>query len=70
MQYKVEMQFSYGWDDADWHQPDDSPWRFDTKEEAQKEIDFFCEEMNAKRGSAERRAGEMYDPNDYRVVEA
>lgn len=67
--FKVEMRFSYGWDDAGWSS-EGAPWRFETMQEAQDEIDSLCRMMNAGRGAAELRAGDRYDPADYRVVEA
>lgn len=67
--YKVEMRYSYGWDDAGWCD-EGKPWRFATKEEAQEEINDLCRYMNAGKGAAELRAGDRYDPADYRVVEA
>ena len=64
--FKVEMQFTYGWDDADWRD-NGEPWRFPTRQAAQDEIDKLCATMNATLG-ADRRA-DKYDPQDYRVVE-
>ena len=54
--YKVEMEFTYGWDDADWHDGDE-PWRFATKGEAQAEIDDLCAHTD-------------HTPDEYRVVKA
>lgn len=48
--WKVEMQFSYGWDDADWGEDTDEgrvPTRFDTKKEAEAEIRTFVREATA-----------------------
>lgn len=69
MPFKVEMHFSYGWDDAGW-QSDEEPLWFETRQEAQEEINDLCRMMNAGKGAAELRAGDRYDPADYRVVEA
>jgi hypothetical protein len=56
--YRVEMLFAYGWDDAGWSH-DDSPWRFDSVEEAQAEIDDFCRTFHF-----------MHSQSDFRVVTA
>lgn len=59
MLYMVEHEYYYGWDDACWtlHQGRDvKPWRFDTREEAQEEINALCRDMG-------------YEPESYRVVE-
>lgn len=55
--WKVEHQFSYGWDDAGWHDDDDQPARFETRSEAQDEIDLLVRCMS-------------YDPAEYRIVKA
>lgn len=55
--YMVQMEFTYGWDDAGW-ESDGEPWRFDTIEEAQAEINDLCESFPD--GS--------YHPEDFRIV--
>lgn len=67
MSYMVECNFTYGWDDADWHE-DDKPLRFSTREEAEAEIESFIEDMNEayEAGNVE----EPYSREDYRVVES
>ena len=59
-QFGVEHRFTYGWDDAGWAVEEDGVrrrWTFDTKAEAQAEIDELCaiSEMD-------------YDPGDFRIV--
>jgi hypothetical protein len=58
--YLVEMLFSHGWDDANWTH-DDSPWRFDSIEEAQAEIDDLCRTFHDDPLF-------MHKPSDFRVV--
>ena len=61
MKYRVERLFTYGWDDADWAEDDEYGNRvsllFDTKAEAQAEIDELC-------------AASGDDPKDFRIVVA
>ena len=52
----VECNYSHGWDNAEWNE-DGEPWLFDSKEEAQAEINDLCSHMKD------------YDSEDYRVVE-
>jgi len=67
MKYKVEHNFIYGWDDADWHEGDDeTPWRFDSIEEAEAEIDDFIKSTEEAVESG--HMDEPYDREDYRVV--
>lgn len=70
MQYKVEMKYFYGWDDAGWTEETDeasTPLRFETAQQAQAELsDLFT---NVK---AAVTAGDMdieENPKDYRIVE-
>lgn len=42
MQYKIEMKYIYGWDDAGWTEEMDEeskPWRFKTAAQAQRALD-------------------------------
>lgn len=55
--WKVETRFTYGWDDAGWHDDDDQPARFTTRREAQEEIDLLVRAMG-------------YDRTEYRIVKA
>jgi len=55
MFYVVQHDFLYGWDNAGWSD-DGKPLRFETREEAQKEINDLCQQMK-------------YNPEDYRIVE-
>ena len=59
MKYMVEHRYIYGWDDAGWSE-NDLPWRFDSVEAAQAEIDETVQAAN--------EAGMEYDAGDYRVV--
>ena len=72
MKYKVECNFLGGWDDAGWQQTDpktgfEIPWRFDSIEEAEAEIDDFLIATDA--AVARGDMTERYDRDDYRVVE-
>lgn len=64
--FKVECEFTYGWDDAGWTL-DGEPWRFATREEAEAEID----ELIAMSIDATKRGHilEAYSRKSYRVVE-
>lgn len=65
--WKVEHQFSYGWDDAGWT-VDDEPQRFPTKAEAEAEIREFIKDQHEA-----FKAGDMdekYRRSDYRAVPA
>jgi hypothetical protein len=65
MKYKVELYFSYGWDDAGWEN-DDGPMRFETEAEAQTEIDELINDV-AEAVSLGHMTGN-YRREDYRVV--
>jgi hypothetical protein len=41
--YMVEHLFTYGWDDADWHDENGLPWRFDTFDAAWSEVREFVQ---------------------------
>lgn len=55
MTYIVETLFTYGWENC-WTE-DDKPMTFDTREEAQAEIDDIIE------------SGLDYNQNDFRIIE-
>ena len=67
-QYMVECDYAGGWSDAEWTETDaannEKPWRFDTVEEAQAEIDDLIETV------ASNKDMEPYHAEDYRVVPA
>ncbi len=72
MLYKVEMRFSYGWDDAGWEEgeADDTEWkplRFHSRTEAQTAIDEFLADV--KKAVAAGNMDMENDPSDYRIVE-
>ncbi|HEY5504085.1 MAG TPA: hypothetical protein VIK28_02935 [Sedimentisphaerales bacterium] len=70
MQYKIEVIYTYGWDDACWTEETTDgvtrPLRFQTVGSAQKELDeFFADVKDAV------AAGDMdieENPNHYRIV--
>ena len=70
MQYKVEMKYFYGWDDAGWTEETDEasiPLRFESVHQAQAELgDLFADVKDAV------ASGDMdieENPADYRIVE-
>jgi hypothetical protein len=65
MKYKVELNFSYGWDDAGW-EDDDKPTRFDSIEEAQAAIDELITDVDEAVKLGHMTEG--YRKDDYRVV--
>jgi hypothetical protein len=70
--FLVEHHFSYGWDDAGWSTTTDDngtmvPHLFDTREEAQAEIDDLIESV--AEAVAEGDMSDEYDRDDYRIVE-
>ena len=68
MKYKLEHNFSYGWDDSAWLDDGESPLLYDTKEEAQEDI----RELIAASVEAFEKGDlpEPYNSEDYRVVPA
>ena len=56
----------YGWDDAGWH-CGKKVWTFNTREQAQMEINEFVSISNEEGGCNEEC--EDHDVNDYRIVE-
>lgn len=65
--YKVEMQYSYGWDDAGWTE-NDKPMRFKTKAAANKEIEEFVENTNDAVARGDMECG--HEISEFRVVPA
>lgn len=73
MLYKVEMRYSYGWDDACWEESEANetewkPLRFRSRAEAQTAIEEFLADV--KTAVAVGDMDMENDPNDYRIVEA
>lgn len=72
--WKVEQQFSYGWDDAGWTVSDvnnpsvATPQCFNTKAEAEKEIKEFIKEQHEAFENGDM--DEKYRRSDYRAVPA
>lgn len=71
MRFKVEMRYTYGWDDAGWteedaHEPE--PLRFSSVAEAKVALESFFDEVKLAvlEGDMEREAA----GDDYRIVEA
>ncbi len=70
MQYKVEMKYFYGWDDAGWTEETDEgskPLRFENVQEARAELDDFFANVKAAVASGDMDVEE--NPADYRIVE-
>jgi hypothetical protein len=66
MKYKLEHNFSYGWDDSAWLDDGETPLLYNTKEEAQEDI----KELIAASVEAAEKGDlpEPYNLEDYRVV--
>jgi hypothetical protein len=64
--YKLEHNFSYGWDDSAWLDDGETPLLYNTKEEAQEDI----RELIAASVEAAEKGDlpEPYNLEDYRVV--
>ena len=70
MQYKVEMKYFYGWDDAGWtEEPDEGsiPLRFESVDQAQAALVDLFAEVKAAVASGDMDVEE--NPDDYRIVE-
>ena len=68
MKYKLEHNFSYGWDDSAWLDDGETPLLYETIEEAQEAIK---EHISASVEAFEKRdLSEPYNSEDYRVVPA
>lgn len=70
--FKIEMNFTYGWDDAGWTETDpdsdkERPCRFLTREAAQAAIDEFIKDQHEAVDAGDM--ADKYDPEDYRVME-
>jgi len=70
MKYKIEREFSYGWDDAGWIDEIDgiaTPVRFNTYEEAEAEL---CDHINMISEAVDCGDMDEYeDISEYRIVE-
>jgi hypothetical protein len=62
MKYKIQLLYTYGWDDEC-----EEPELFDTREKAETSIKSNLE--GVKEAVALGYMDEEYDPDDYRVVE-
>ena len=70
MQYKVEMKYFYGWDDAGWTEEtgeDSTPLRFGNKRQAQAELNHLFAKVKVAVASGDMDAEANLD--DYRIVE-
>lgn len=70
MQYKIELRYSYGWDDASW--TDETSWetkptRFGTVDDSQAALDEFFDDVKA--AVAAGNMDSEVDRADYRIVE-
>ena len=69
MQYKIELRYSYGWDDADWTEDTDEESkssRFKTLAQAHTALNEFFANVKAAVVVGDMDTEE--DPNDYRIV--
>lgn len=69
MQYKIEVIYTSGWDDAEWTVETDgvtSPLRFETSSHAQAELEEFF--ANVKTAVAAGHMDTEENPNHYRIV--
>ena len=46
MKWTVEALFTYGWDNASWQDEEGKPLVYDSKEEANKAIDEFIQDVH------------------------
>ena len=65
--FKVEGRFTYGWDDAGWHDEDGKTPLFVNAAEAQTEIEDLIE--STREAVELGHMDEVYDLADYRVVQ-
>lgn len=69
MQYKIEVLYTSGWDDAEWTEETDgvtSPLRFETVSSAQVALDEFFTNVKAAVAAGNMDTEENY--NHYRIV--
>jgi hypothetical protein len=69
MQYKIEVIYTYGWDDAEWTEETDGvtrPLRFETIGSAQAALDKFF--ANVKAAVAAGNMDTEENQNRYRIV--
>lgn len=70
MQYKVEMKYFYGWDDAGWTEETDEgskPLQFESVQEAHAELDDLFASVKAAVTSGDMDIEE--NSEDFRIVE-
>jgi len=71
MQYKIEVLYTFGWDDAEWTEETDGvtkPMRFETVNHAQVELEEFFAEVKAAVAAGNMDTQEY--SNHYRIVAA
>jgi hypothetical protein len=71
MQYKIEVVYAHGWDDAEWTEETDAeplPLRFETVESAQAALDEFFGNVKAAVDAENMDTEENRD--NYRIVTA
>jgi hypothetical protein len=69
MQYKIEVIYTHGWDDAEWTEETDGvtrPLRFETVGSAQAALDNFF--ANVKAAVVAGNMDTEENPNHYRIV--
>ena len=69
MRYKIEMRYSYGWDDAGWTDATDSeiiPTRFESMHYAQVALDELFADVKSAVVAGDMDMEEVRD--DYRIV--
>jgi hypothetical protein len=69
MQYKIEVIYSHGWDDAEWTEETDAeirPLRFETVDSAQAALDEFFGNVKAAVDAGNMDTKE--NRNNYRIV--
>jgi hypothetical protein len=69
MQYKIEVIYSHGWDDAEWTEETDGetrPLRFETLDSAQVALDEFFRNVKAAVDTGNMDTEE--NRNNYRIV--
>ena len=70
MQFKVEMKYFYGWDNAGWTEETDDaskPMRFGNVQQAQAELDDFFAKVKAAVATGDMDIEE--NPGDYRITQ-
>lgn len=70
MPYKIELRYTYGWDDAGWTDEVDGKTkatRFQTVAEAQADLLEFLAQVKTAVAAGDMQFG--HDSEDYRIVE-